>query len=160
MGRVNEAIPYFQRALELKPDYVEAYSNLASCLLRMGRVNEAITQFQKALELKPDSIEIHNNFGYCLLRIGRVDEAITQFQKSLEIQQNFSAYYDLGRAFYLKEMPAEAIASYQRAIELRPQFVPAKVSLAWVLATWPEPSVRDGEKAIALGRAGQSPFRG
>ena len=47
-------------------------------------------------------------------------------------------------------MPAEAIASYQKAIELRPQFVPAKVSLAWVLATWPEPSVRDGEKAIAL----------
>ena len=102
MGRVNEAIPYFQRALELKPDYVEAYSNLGSCLLRIGRVNEAITQFQRALELKPDSIEIHNNFGYCLLRIGRVDEAITQFQKSLEIQQNYSAYYDLGRAFYLK----------------------------------------------------------
>jgi len=150
MGRVNEAIPYFQRALELKPDYAEAHSNLGFCLLRIGQVNEAITQFHRALELKPDSIEIHNNFGYCLLRIGRVDEAINQFQRSLEIQQNDSAYYDLGQAFYLKRMPVEAIASYQKAIELQPQFVPAKVSLAWLLATWPEPSVRDGEKAIAL----------
>lgn len=150
MGRVNEAIPYFQKALELKPDYAEADSNLGFCLLRLGRVNEAVAQFQRALESKPDSIEIHNNFGYCLLRLGRVDEAITQFQRSLEIQQNYSAYYELGRAFYLKRMPVEAIASYQKAIELQPQSVPAKVSLAWVLATWPEPSVRDGEKAIAL----------
>jgi tetratricopeptide (TPR) repeat protein len=39
---------------------------------------------------------------------------------------------------------------YQKAIELQPQFIPAQINLAWMLATWPEPSVRNGGKAVAL----------
>ncbi|MGA3285386.1 MAG: tetratricopeptide repeat protein, partial [Verrucomicrobiota bacterium] len=85
-----------------------------------------------------------------LLQIGRLDEAITQFQRSLEIQQNYSAYYNLGRAFRQKRMAAEAMACYEKAVELQPQFIPAQIDLAWMLATWPEPSVRNGGKAVAL----------
>jgi tetratricopeptide (TPR) repeat protein len=44
----------------------------------------------------------------------------------------------------------EAIVHYQKAIELQPQFIPAQINLAWLLATWPEPSVRNGGKAVAL----------
>jgi tetratricopeptide (TPR) repeat protein len=51
-------------------------------------------------------------------------------------------------------MAAEAMACYQKAIELQPQFIPAQINLAWMLATWPEPSVRNGGKAVAL--AGQA----
>jgi tetratricopeptide (TPR) repeat protein len=47
-------------------------------------------------------------------------------------------------------MAAEAMAYYQKAIELQPQFIPAQISLAWMLATWPEPSVRNGGRAVAL----------
>jgi tetratricopeptide (TPR) repeat protein len=149
-GRMNEAVTQFQKALEIKPNFAEAHYNLGSVLLQSGRVNEAIAQFREALEFKPDFAGAHYNLGLSLLQKGQLDEAITQFQKSLEIQQNYSAYYNLGHAFYLKKMTAEAMASYQRAVQLQPHFIPAQIDLAWMLATWPEPAVRNGAKAVAL----------
>jgi tetratricopeptide (TPR) repeat protein len=47
---------------------------------------------------------------------------------------------------------AEAIAHYQKTLEIRPNFAPACNSLAWLLATSPDPSVRNGAKAIELAR--------
>jgi len=156
IGRADEAIIQYQKAVEIKPDFAEAHNNLGYNLFQMGRVNEAISHFQRAVEINPDFAEAHNNLGDCLLQIGRVDESITQFQRSLEIQQNYSAYYNLGRAFHQKRMAAEAMANYQKAIELQPQFTPAQIDLAWMLATWPDPSVRNGGKAVALaGKANQ-----
>ena len=152
--RMDEAIIQYQKALEIKPDFAEANNNLGYCFLQIGRVDEAITHFQRALEIKPDYAEAHNNLGSGLLQIGRVNEAITHFQRASEIQQDYAAYCNLGYAFRQKGMATEATAYYQKAIELQPQFIPALKNLAWMLATWPEPSVRNGGKAVAL--AGQA----
>ena len=151
IGRVNEAITHFQKALEINPNFVEAHNNLGYSLSQIGRVNEAIVHFQRALEINPDFTEAHNNLGYCFLQIRRVDEAIVQYRRAIELQPRFvQAYNNLGDAFRQKGMAAEAMANYQKAIELQPQFIPAQANLAWLLATWPEPSVRNGDKAVAL----------
>jgi len=54
LGRTMEAVPHFQKAVELAPEYVLAYANLGGALLTMGRVDEAIAQYRKALEIRPD----------------------------------------------------------------------------------------------------------
>ena len=150
-GHVDGAIIQYQKALEIKPDFAEAHNNLGSSLLRIGLVNEAITHFRRALEIKPDFLAANNNLGSSLLQIGRVDEAIVYYRRAIELQPGLvQAYNDLGYAFVRKRMAVEAIAYYQKAIELQPQFISAQVNLAWLLATWPEPSVRDGGKAVAL----------
>jgi serine/threonine-protein kinase len=80
-----------------------------------------------------------------------VDDAIVQYRRAIELQPIFvPAYNNLGNAFRRNRMGAEAKACYQKAIELQPQFTPARINLAWLLATWPEPSVRNGGKAVAL----------
>ncbi len=150
-GQIDKAIVQYQKALEIKPDFAEAHNNLGSSLLQIGRVNEAIAHFQRALEIKPDFVEAHDNLGSSLLQIGRVDEAIIQYRKAIELQPHLvQAYNDLAYALIQKRMASEAIACYQKAIELQPQFMPARINLAWILATWPEPSVRNGDKAVAL----------
>jgi tetratricopeptide (TPR) repeat protein len=150
-GRVDEAMVYYRRALEIKPDSAEAYNNLGYCLFKIGRVDEAMVYFQRALEIKPDSAETYYNLGICLFKIGRVDEAIVHYRKAIELQPRFvETYDDLGNAFRRKGMATEAMACYQKAIELQPQFTPAQLNLAWMLATWPESSVRNGGKAVAL----------
>jgi Flp pilus assembly protein TadD len=153
-GRVDEAVEHFQKALALQPESATFHFALGNTLCRERRMDEAIIQYQKALEIRPDFAEAHNNLAYSLLQIGRVNEAITHFQRALEIQQSYEAYYNLGYAFRQKRMAAEAMAYFQKAIELQPQFIPALKNLAWMLATWPEPSVRNGGKAVAL--AGQA----
>jgi tetratricopeptide (TPR) repeat protein len=150
-GRLNEAIVQYQKALEIKPDFVEAHNNLGFSLFQIGRVNEAIIQFQKALEIEPDFAEAQNNLGFGLYQLGRVDEAIIHYRKAIELQPRFvQAYDNLGNAFRRNGMAVEAMAYYQKAIELQPQFTPAQIDVAWMLATWPKPSVRNGSKAVAL----------
>ena len=152
-NRVDEAIGRFQKALALDSESASFHFALANALCREKRMDEATAQYQKTLEINPDFAEAHNNLAYTLLQIGRVDEAIAHFQRALEIQPSYEGYYNLGCAFRLKGMATEAIAYYQKAIERQPQFIPAQIDLAWMLATWPEPSVRNGGKAVAL--AGQ-----
>jgi tetratricopeptide (TPR) repeat protein len=148
--RVDEAVERFQMALALEPESATFHFALANALCRERRMDESIIQYQKALAIKPDFAEAHNNLGYSLLQLGRVNEAITHFQRALEIQQSYEAYYNLGFAFHRKRMVAEAMACYQKATELQPQFIPAQIDLAWMLATWPAPSVRNGSMAVAL----------
>ncbi len=51
LGRLDEAIEHYDKALTIRPDYAEAHANLGLTLLRRGRNGEAIEHFRKALVL-------------------------------------------------------------------------------------------------------------
>jgi tetratricopeptide (TPR) repeat protein len=102
------------------------------------------------LEIKPDDAEADNNLAYTLFQSGRAAEALPYFQQAVKIEQSYEAYYNLGYAYRLNGMAKEAISCYRHAIELQPLFLPAQTSLVWILATWPDASVRNGSDAIVL----------
>jgi tetratricopeptide (TPR) repeat protein len=54
LGQAAVALPHFQKAVDLAPEYVMAYANLGGALLMMGRVDEAIAQYKMALKIRPD----------------------------------------------------------------------------------------------------------
>jgi tetratricopeptide (TPR) repeat protein len=151
LGRMDEAIAHFQKALQIKPDIARAHYNLGLSFFQLGRLDEAILHYQKALEIQPDYPEAHNNLGVCLSQKGRLAEAIPHFQKELEIQPaNASAQYNLGNGYFLLGRLDEAILHYQRALEIQPDYMEAQNNLAWLLATCPEASLRNGHKAVEL----------
>ncbi len=150
-GQVDEAITQFQKALELKPDSTMAYDNLGIAFLERGEVDEAIAHLQKALELQPANAGAHNNLGLALLQKGRVGEAITHCQKALELRPNYpEACYNLGNALVQKSQMREAITCFQKALALQPNDSEIQNQLAWLLATCPDASIRNGSKAIQL----------
>jgi Flp pilus assembly protein TadD len=150
-GNVDEAIEHFQRALQINPDYMEAHYNLGCALIQKGNVDEAITHFQKALQIKPNGAEVHINLGCALLQKGNMDEAITHFQKALQIEPDSAeAHINLGNALLTKGRMDEAIVQYQKALQIEPDNTEAQNNLAWVLATCPQASLRNGNKAVAL----------
>ncbi|MGO9002320.1 MAG: tetratricopeptide repeat protein [Limisphaerales bacterium] len=133
-GSANEAIPHFQRALQIKPDFAEAQNNLGIALLQKGKVDEAITHYQKALQIKPDFPEAHNNLGNALVQKGRVDEAIAHFQRALQIEPDFAkSYNNLGIALAQKGKVAEAFAHFQKALQINPDFAEAHNNLGIAL---------------------------
>jgi tetratricopeptide (TPR) repeat protein len=137
--------------LQNNPDYAEAHVNLGNILLQKGRMDEAIAHYQHALQIDPDCAPAHVNLGGILLQRGKVDEAIVHFKKALQIKPGFAeAHHSLGNALGQKGRVAEAITQFQQALQLQPDDPEVQNSLAWLLATCPEASLRNGDKAVQL----------
>ena len=148
-GKMDEAVAHYRRALEIKPGYAQTQSNLGSALLQKGEVNEAIAHYHRALEIKPDYAEAHNNLGNALLQKGQRDEAIVHFERSLEINPNSAeAENNLGTALLQAEQTDQAFAHFQKAMEIQPANEAIPNNVAWVLASSPDPSQRNGIKAV------------
>jgi tetratricopeptide (TPR) repeat protein len=152
-GKVDEAIDHFHYALEIQPTYATALYNLGDALDKKGRVDEAIRQYQKALKFQPTFFIVHNTIGLALLERGRVDEAINHFQRAVELVPDYvDAHINLGNAFLRKGNMGEANACFRKALEIKPADPSGQITLAWFLATCPDASLRDGNKAVDLAR--------
>jgi len=153
-GRVDEAALEFQKTLERHPDDDQAHYNLGLALREKGQKDEAILEFQKAATFRPGFAEAQNNLGNALLQKGRVDEAVAHLRKALEIQPDYAqAHYNLGNALLQKGREDEAIIEFQKLPANQPGFVEVQRTLAgiaWRLATSPNPSQRNGAKAMEL----------
>ena len=145
-----------QQALAIMPDFAEAHNNLGNVLLQRGKTDGAMAHFQKALAFQPDYAAAHYNLGNALFLKGQVDEAILHYQRALAIQPDYAkACNNLGTALLQKGQVDEAVIHFQKALALQSGFVEAQNGLAhcaWILATSPDPSVRNGTKAVELAR--------
>jgi Flp pilus assembly protein TadD len=134
-GRTDEAIEHYRKALEIKPDYVDAHNNLGIALASGGRIGEAIEHYQKALEISPDYALAQNNLGIALANRGQIDEAIEHFRKALEIDPDYAdAQADLGNVLARCGRTNEAILCYERALQLKPNFASAHNGLGNALS--------------------------
>lgn len=150
-GQADEAMAHLRRALEIAPNYVEAHNSLAKVYSQKGQAEEAIVHLRRALEIDPGQAEAHNNLANVLWQKGEIREAVVHYQKALELRPDYAvAHHNLGDVLQQKGEVREAAAHYERALQLRPDFAPAHNSLAWLLATTPEPSIRNGARAIEL----------
>jgi tetratricopeptide (TPR) repeat protein len=150
-GRVDEAAAHYQQALQIAPGYAQAHNNLGDVFLRKGRVEEAILHYQRALQSDPECAPAYVNLGGILLQRGKADEAIVHFQKALQIKPGFAeAHKSLGNALRQKGRVEEAISQFQQALQLEPDQPEVQNNLAWLLATGPQASLRNGERAVQL----------
>ena len=86
--RGSEAIPHFEAALRVKPDYPEAESNLGMVLGNIpGRMPEAIPHFEAAVRLKPDLLPAQYNLAVALEQTpGRKSEALAHYEVIQRLQ--------------------------------------------------------------------------
>jgi hypothetical protein len=82
-GKFEEAASALRRAVELRQNYAEAYSNLGAVLDRLDSLDEAQTALERAIQLKPDSREGRVNLGLLLERRGRFEEGLALFAGAL-----------------------------------------------------------------------------
>lgn len=150
-GELDEAIGHYRKAIEANPSHSAAHYNLALTLQQKGRLDEAIAEFRETLRLQPNNAEAHNNLAIILLKKGETQDAIAEWQSALQIQpQNADVHNNLAVAFLRERRTSDALAEWQETLRLRPDKTATQISLAWVLATFPDPTIRDGNKAIAL----------
>jgi Flp pilus assembly protein TadD len=81
MGKPEEAIPLFRKALALRPDYFNALRNLGSAVGNLGDYRQASGYFQEALRLRSDDAETWGYLGVALLRAGDRDGATMAYRR-------------------------------------------------------------------------------
>jgi tetratricopeptide (TPR) repeat protein len=64
LGRYEDSIAACRRALELRPDYADAYNNICAASNQLGKWDQAITACEQALRLKPDFELARNNLRW------------------------------------------------------------------------------------------------
>jgi len=147
------ATTQFQLVLQINPDYAEAHYNLGVLFGLRGQLDEAVEQYRKAIGIKPDYADAHGNLANVLVAQGRLDEAVKEYRRTLEmVPDSAQAHFRFGQALQTLHNFAAAKTEYQKVLELDPKHVPAHLSLAWLLATCPEASLRDGGRAVELAR--------
>ena len=130
VAAIDEAIGHFDRAIEMDPDYAQAYSGLAdawigkrkignlSLLTATQRAHDAIST---ALRLNSDLAEAQTSLGLCVLGAGQVRIAAAQFAKAIELDPNYVDAY-LQRANLLRDQGFldGATLAYTQALAIDP----------------------------------------
>ena len=87
--KYEEAIVFFNKAIEKDPGYEKAWYNKGLIQKKLGRDDDALESFTKALEVFPDYSKAWFNKGIILQKLYRYVEAIECYEYALEIDPNF-----------------------------------------------------------------------
>ncbi|HEY6071492.1 MAG TPA: tetratricopeptide repeat protein, partial [Chthoniobacterales bacterium] len=109
------------------------------------------TLWSHTIAVTEDNYFAHASLADLLMRRGRVKEAIEHSEKALEIRPNDAdAQNNLGLAMLQTGDAKRAVAHLEKALAINPGHMNAEVNLAWVLATSPDDSLRNGARAVQL----------
>ncbi|SPE34728.1 exported hypothetical protein [Candidatus Sulfopaludibacter sp. SbA6] len=84
LGRTTEAIPHFQKAIEITPRDFRALDQLGSAYISLDRPADAEKVLRRAVAISPDDPEVLMHLGRALMELGHEEEAqqfLNQFQK-------------------------------------------------------------------------------
>ena len=125
-GQDSEAIQDLTKAIELRPDYADAYCFRGRAYRSQGEHDRAIQDSTKAIELKPDYAEAYYIRGAAYIIQGEHDRAIQDSTKAIELKPDYAnAYLARGAAYYSKGEYDHAIEYLTKAIELKPELAEA-----------------------------------
>jgi Tfp pilus assembly protein PilF len=144
-----------QRRLGRALGYILAVAVIVTLgLLTFGRNCDYASEFSiwdATVRQCPDNHRAYNNRGNAYARKGDLDKAIADYDQAIRSKPKFAqAYHNRGNTYLNKGEVDKAIADYDQAIRSKPNFAEACNNLAFMLATHPEPQLRDGARAVRL----------
>ena len=134
LGRFDEAIIHFERAIALAPAFADAQFGYGTALHFVNRSEDALGHFEKAIVLHPNFVAALNNRGLALAKLKRFTEALASYDKALAIQPSFGeAHNNRGNALKALMRFDDALASFDNAIAARPDSAEAHCNRGNVL---------------------------
>ena len=85
-----EAAAEYRKALELRPDYVEAHYNLANTFAARSELKAALREYRETARLRPDFPGVHINIGVLLEVQGELQAAIEEYRTELRRKPDHS----------------------------------------------------------------------
>jgi tetratricopeptide (TPR) repeat protein len=129
-GAAVEAIPEYERALQLRPGDATAENALGGALLATSRLPEAIPHLRAAIRARPGYFDAHYNLGNALASDGDYSGAAVEFAEAVRLKpDDADAQANLGSALALTGKVEEAKQHFERALQLNPNHQLARQNL-------------------------------
>jgi tetratricopeptide (TPR) repeat protein len=120
------SINNYTKAIEIKPDYFEAYKHRAVTYYTNGDFQKSVTDYNRAIELNPNDAGSFYGRGTAFSNSGDFERAIEDYTQAIEMNPQEASYvYSRGLAFFNKNEFEQAISDYDRAIKLNPNYAEA-----------------------------------
>jgi len=129
----DETIGYCQKAIDLKPNYLDAHIQLALVYEQKGNLEETVNRLKEALDklrgvsfqrgssLAGAAAEIYFQLGRVHFNLEQFDEAVNMFEQSVIVMPEYAnARYALALSYQVKERLEDALTQYQIVNQLVP----------------------------------------
>jgi serine/threonine protein kinase/tetratricopeptide (TPR) repeat protein len=115
LGRFDEAIAHFNKAIELDPLFTQSYNQLAYLYNDLDQLEKSIWAINRYISVAPDEANPYDTKGEIYAANGMLDEAIESFKKAIEIKPDYYASWtSLGYMYVFKKQYEEAEKCYER----------------------------------------------
>ena len=146
----RDSISIWTHALAVTKNNDTAHLCLAEALLERGKLDEAIAHSQAAIEIRPANAGAYGRVPM-VLTTEQSQSAIAYWQDRLKTNPlDTDAHNNLGVVLIQSGDPRGAIAQWETSLAIKPNDGNAENNLAWVLATYPEGTLRNGKRAVEL----------
>ena len=133
---LQDAQSYYQKVLELDPNYVDAHNNLGSMFGGLGENQKAISCYEKAIEINPNYTPAYNNLGTIFKELGESQKAKQYYEGAIKIDPNYtSAHFNLGNIFKELGEYSKAKQYYEEAIKIDPNYTSAHFNLGNIFSS-------------------------
>lgn len=148
-NKLKPAVADLQEAHRHNAKNLAVLNDLGNLHRRLGQLEKALGDFDELLRLGAKHPATYTNRGLVHQAAGRHEQALDDFNAALQLDEKFAPAWEAGGSSrYATGDYRRARENFQQAIRLHPEFVLAHNNLAWLLATCPDPDIRDGEAAV------------
>lgn len=150
-GELDQALADSNEAIRLDPRPAHVWNNRGNIWRAKGDHNKAIVDFNQAIRLDPNYQLAYKNRGNVFSDKGAFDKAILDYTEALRlIPTDADALNNRGSMHMQMAAYDKAIVDWNEALRIDPKSASVCNNLAWLLATCPEKSYRNGKRAVEL----------
>ncbi len=150
---LDNAIKDYGEYLRLEPDSAVAYHNRGIAWHAKTEYDKAIADYNEAIRLDSRIVNAFNSRGEAWRFQEKYDKAIVDYSEAIRLDPKYVWPHDnRGKAFHAKKEYAKALADFDEAVRLDPKYAYGLAKKAYLLATCPDDTIRNGKKAVELAR--------
>ncbi|MBJ7296289.1 MAG: tetratricopeptide repeat protein, partial [Dolichospermum sp.] len=151
-GKSPEAVAALEQALKFKPDFVAAWNYQSIVYRELKELDKALVAINKAIQLQPNNPNLYNEKYSVLVDLKNYAEAELAINAAIKLSPRSAFYSNHGLVYYNQKKWELALADYNKAIAINPDFAEAYINRGLVYYNqkkW-ELALADYNKAIAI----------
>ncbi|MEX0892586.1 MAG: tetratricopeptide repeat protein [Gemmatimonadota bacterium] len=150
-GNTAAAMAAYRRAIAGPVENLPALNDFGILLAVSGDPAAAAPILERVIAVNPAHVEARNNLGGVLLELGRVEEALTHLERAVALNPRLAgARFHQAYALIRLGRAEEGVRALNQGLAVDGGNVQAALTVAWMLATHPDPAVRRPPLATEL----------